>query len=106
MARVADTLREVGADAVVVGLPLLLSGTRGEAALAVERFARLLHEATGLEISLYDERFTSALAQRRMNEVGSKTRGQKGKLDQGAAVALLEDWLAKLSNERREDDRE
>lgn len=106
VARVADTIREVGADAVVVGLPLLLSGSRGEAALAAERFARLLHEACGLEISLYDERLTSALAKRRMQEVGSKARGRKGKVDQGAAVALLEGWLAKLGYERREDERE
>ena len=106
VARVADTIREVGADAVVVGLPLLLSGSRGEAALAAERFARLLHEASGLEISLYDERLTSALAKRRMQEVGSKARGRKGKVDQGAAVALLEGWLAKLGYERREDEPE
>ena len=101
VARVADTIREVEADAVVVGLPLLLSGAHGEAARSAERFASLLQKACGLSVSLYDERLTSALAQRRMHEAGNKTRGRKGKLDQGAAVALLEGWLAKLGYERQ-----
>ena len=104
VARVADTIREVEADSVVVGLPLLLSGGRGDAAEASERFAAKLREATGLPVSLFDERLTSVLAQRRLQETGERLRGRKGKLDQGAAMALLEGWLAKLANERRKDD--
>ena len=105
VARVADTIREVEADAVVVGLPLTLAGRKGDAALAAERFAQRIQEATGVSVSLYDERLTSAIAQRRLHETGTRTRGRKGKLDQGAAVALLEGWLAKLEHQqRREDD--
>jgi putative Holliday junction resolvase len=107
VARVADTIRDVGADSVVVGLPLTLAGRKGDAARGAERFARRVQESTGLTVSLYDERLTSALAQRRLHETGTRTRGRKGKLDQGAAVALLEGWLAKLRyQERREDDAE
>ena len=104
VAKVADTIREVVAGSVVVGLPLTLAGHKGDSALAAERFARLLEQASGVRVSLYDERLTSVLAQRRLHETGARTRGRKGKLDQGAAVALLEGWLAKLSRERREDD--
>ena len=52
----------------------------------------------------YDERLTSALAQRRLHETGTRTKGQKGKLDEGAAVALLEGWLAKARYACQEDD--
>ena len=104
VARVADTIRTVGAESVVVGLPLTLSGGRGSSAIAAERFARLIEEASGVPVALYDERLTSALAERRMRETGAHTRGRKGKVDQGAAVALLEGWLARLKNERRGDD--
>ena len=105
VAKVADTIREVGAESVVVGLPLTLAGRKGDSALAAERFARLIGEASGVPVSLYDERLTSALAQRRLHETGTRTRGRKGKLDQGAAVALLESWLARLRyQERREGD--
>ena len=104
VARVADTSRELEAEALVVGLPLTLAGDKGESALAAERFAAKLAKATGLPVHLYDERLTSAMAQRRLQETGTKTRGKKGKVDAGAAVALLEGWLAKARYERREDD--
>jgi putative Holliday junction resolvase len=103
VARVADTIRTVEADSVVVGLPLTLKGERGEAARAVERFAEALRRETPVVVSLYDERLTSALAERRMRELGEKSRGRKGRVDQGAAVALLEGWLAKLRIEREGD---
>ena len=103
VARVADTIRTVEADSVVVGLPLTLKGERGEAARAVERFAEALGRETPVVVSLYDERLTSALAERRMRERGEKSRGRKGRVDQGAAVALLEGWLAKLRIEREGD---
>lgn len=109
VARVADTIRTVEADSVVVGLPLTLKGERGEAARAVERFADALRRETPVAVSLYDERLTSAMAERRMHERGEKigTRAKrgsgKGRVDQGAAVALLEGWLAKLRIEREGD---
>lgn len=106
VARVADTIREVGAQAVVVGLPLTLKGERGEAAEAAERFAARLREVCEVEVSLYDERLTSALAQRRLHEAGNKVRGRKGRVDAGAAVALLESWLARLRVQRGDQGRE
>jgi putative Holliday junction resolvase len=99
--RVADTCRDVEADSLVVGLPLHLSGARGDAAVAAEHFSRLLREATGLPVFMFDERLTSALAQRRMHETGERVRGRKGKVDQGAAVALLEGWLARLKYQQQ-----
>jgi len=93
----------VEADSVVVGLPLTLKGERGEAARAVEHFAESLRRATPVEVALYDERLTSAMAERRMRERGERSRGRKTRVDQGAAVALLEGWLAKLRIERGDD---
>jgi putative Holliday junction resolvase len=110
VARVADTIRTVEADSVVVGLPLTLKGERGEAARAVERFVAALRRVTPVDVALFDERLTSVIAERRMRELGEKrgTRakhgsGRKQKVDQGAAVALLEGWLAKLRIEREGD---
>ena len=103
VARVADTIRTVEADSVVVGLPLTLKGERGEAARAVERFADALRRETPVDVSLFDERLTSAMAERRIRERGERSRGRKTRVDQGAAVALLEGWLAKLRIEREGD---
>ena len=102
VARVADTIRTMEADSVVVGLPLTLAGEKGEAALAAERFAARLREVSNVPVVLHDERLTSAMAERRMRERGEKSRGRKGKVDEGAAVVLLEGWLAKLRRESEE----
>jgi putative Holliday junction resolvase len=95
--RVAAAAAACEAERIVVGLPLLMSGERGEAALAAESFARSLGERTGLRVDLYDERLTSALSERRLHESGVRTGHAKARVDAGAAVALLESYLRRLA---------
>ena len=95
---VAEIAREREADRIVVGLPLLMSGQHGEAAEAAERFAVLLAKRTGLPVETYDERLTSALSERRLREAGVRAGQQRGRVDQGAAVALLESFLMRLKS--------
>jgi putative Holliday junction resolvase len=80
-----------------VGLPLLMSGERGEAAIAAEACAAALRERTGLRVDLYDERLTSALSERRLHERGVRTGHAKARVDAGAAVCLLESYLQRLA---------
>jgi len=94
---VSTVARDQEAERLVVGLPLLMSGERGEAASAAEAFAADLRERTGLRVDLYDERLTSALSARRLQERGVRTGHAKGQVDAGAAVALLESYLQRLA---------
>ena len=57
----------------MVGLPLLMSGERGEAAEAAQAFATAIARRTSLPVDTYDERLTSALSERRLREVGVRT---------------------------------
>jgi putative Holliday junction resolvase len=93
VAGVAKAAAQQEAERIVVGLPLLMSGEQGRAAEAALRFADLLRERTGLTVETYDERLTSAMSRRRLHEAGVKTGRAKEKVDQGAAVALLESYL-------------
>jgi putative pre-16S rRNA nuclease len=79
--------REVGR--VVVGLPLGLSGADTDQTREARAFAARLGERLGPEIpvSLYDERFTTRIAQR--------SGGASASEDSRAAAVLLEDWLAR-----------
>ncbi len=95
--RVAAVAAECEAERIVVGLPLLMSGERGEAALAAETFAGALRERTKLRVEMYDERLTSALSERRLHEGGLRTGHAKARVDAGAAVALLESYLQRLA---------
>lgn len=97
LAGVAMVAAEREAERVVVGLPLLMSGEKGEAAQAAETFAAGLRERTGLRVDLYDERLTSALSQRRLQEHGIRTGHARDRVDAGAAVALLESYLQRLT---------
>jgi putative holliday junction resolvase len=78
-----------------VGLPLLLSGAEGGSARAARDFVDRLRAAVGVPIEMLDERFTSLLAERTIRElgVGRKKRQRKDKIDEIAAVILLQGYL-------------
>jgi putative Holliday junction resolvase len=101
---VVRVARELEADCVVVGLPLLMDGGRGTAAEAAQRFADLVREQSGLPVETYDERLTSALSERRLHEAGVRTGHAKERVDRGAAVALLESYLTRLKARRARED--
>lgn len=96
IARVAKIAAEREIERIVVGLPLLLSGQRGEAAQSAQGFADALAARTGLPVDTYDERLTSALSARRLREVGGRRGRERARVDQGAAVALLESYLLRV----------
>jgi putative holliday junction resolvase len=96
LTRVCDAARRHEAERIVVGLPLLLSGARGEAAESTQTFADALAARSGLPVETYDERLTSALSTRRLHEAGVRPGRDKRRVDQGAAVALLESFLTRL----------
>lgn len=95
--RIAKIAAEREVERVVVGLPLLMSGERGSAAEAALAFAALLAERSGLPVDTYDERLTSALSERRLRETGVHTSRERERVDQGAAMVLLESYLASRS---------
>jgi putative Holliday junction resolvase len=64
LVQLAALVREEKADRVVVGLPLTMRGARGEQAVETERFVEGLRGALDVPVELYDERFTTDLAQR------------------------------------------
>jgi putative Holliday junction resolvase len=101
--QVAKVAASEEAERIVVGLPLLLSGERGEAAIAAESFAARLAERTAIPVETYDERLTSALGERLLRESGTRRKRDKGQLDQSAAVMLLDSFLRRLANRRREE---
>ena len=99
---VARVAGEVEAERVVVGLPLRMDGGRGEAAEAAQRFADRLRERArragrDLRRALHLGAQRAAAARDRPCARGGAERGQ---VDQGAAVALLESYLVRMSARR------
>jgi putative holliday junction resolvase len=83
--RLLAAIRAHEPETVVVGLPLSLSGGDSAQTREVRAFADRLCAVLEARVVLYDERFTTALAQRRPGSAAEDSR---------AAAVLLEDWLA------------
>jgi putative Holliday junction resolvase len=81
----ARLVRDENAEQVVVGHPLTMRGQRGEQARATEQFAAALRERLDVPVVLFDERFTTDLAQQTPSAAAEDAR---------AAAHLLSSYLA------------
>jgi putative holliday junction resolvase len=85
LARLRSLVRELEVERVVVGLPLSLSGGDSAQTTETRAFAAKLEQQVKVPVELYDERFTTKLAQR---------TGGAAAEDSRAAAHLLDGWLA------------
>ena len=106
MRRLRELVRGQSVKQIVVGLPLLLDGTRGEMAEEAERFAQRARKQIGVPVEMQDERLTSWEAERLLEEeFGKKYRDETEKkkhkanetvtVDSVAATVILREFLAK-----------
>ena len=89
-----------GVVQIVVGLPIHMDGREGPEARAARAFAEALGRATGLEVRMFDERWTSREAERALAQGGARpprrrSAAAKGRVDATAAALLLRTWLAR-----------
>jgi putative Holliday junction resolvase len=82
--RLRDLVASLGAERVVVGLPVSMSGEDSEQTLQTRAFAEQLQQALPVPVELHDERLTTRLARR---------HGGRASEDSRAAAHLLESWL-------------
>jgi putative holliday junction resolvase len=91
-ANAADILslaRKENAGGLVVGLPLSMDGTVGPAAQAARDWALALSKATGLPTALFDERLSSAAANRFLIEEADLSRRKRTR----AVDSLAASWM-------------
>jgi putative Holliday junction resolvase len=89
----AGLVAEHGVAAVVVGLPVSLSGSEGAAAARAREFAAAVGERLGLPVHLIDERLSTVAAGRALAEAGVRGRRARGAVDRSAAAVILQTWL-------------
>ena len=88
MGTILALVRDLQAERVIVGLPLSLSGGDSAQTREAREFATVLEQRLdGVPVELYDERFTTVLAQR---DGGGRARASE---DSRAAAHLLTGWL-------------
>lgn len=89
----ADLVTEEKIGRIVVGFPLDMRGTEGEAARRVRDWAQAIADATGCEVELFDERLTTVQAQRALTDSGLKGKKARARIDEASAVVMLQAWL-------------
>jgi putative holliday junction resolvase len=93
LAHFEQIIRQYEVKEIVIGLPLRLSGAEGAQAEKIRAFADDLRKRFGLPIHLWDERLTSAEANRllRQTDLSIEKRGQA--VDRMAAILILQSWM-------------
>lgn len=86
-------IREYGVRQIVVGLPLRMSGAEGTQSAKMQVFAEELRKRFRLPVHLWDERLTSAEANRLLRETEISIEKRAKAVDRMAAVLILQGWM-------------
>lgn len=100
-ANIARLVEEYEVEAVVVGLPLNMSGKVTAAAQSAKEETEQLRAALGIPVHLYDERLTTVTANRSLMEMEMKADARRRVVDKVAAAVMLQAYLDHRRNERR-----
>jgi len=91
--RLKQILQEKEVELILVGMPRNMNGSYGPAALKVRDFVATLNRAVTVPIKTWDERLTSAQANRYLIEGNVRRDKRKEKVDKMAAAILLQSFL-------------
>lgn len=94
LSRLAEIIHQRGIRTLVIGLPLRLDGSEGDAVKKVRSFAQKLQaQHPQLPLHFTDETFTTVTASAKLHEAGKNAKKQKHLIDQAAAVEILHAWM-------------
>jgi putative Holliday junction resolvase len=93
-AAVAAAAREHGAELILVGLPVSLSGEEGEQAAVAREFAAAVEALADVPVETWDERLTTRMA------AASRRAGSRAAEDSLAAAHLLDSYLLAIEARR------
>ncbi|NLC51048.1 MAG: Holliday junction resolvase RuvX [Firmicutes bacterium] len=100
LARLRDLVDEYGVEKIIVGLPLNMDGTIGPAASKIEQFSIELGKKLGVPVQTWDERLSTAAAERALLQADLSRGKRKKIIDKLAAVLILESYLRRQQNNK------
>jgi putative Holliday junction resolvase len=96
VARLEEIMAEKAVELILIGMPRNMDGTYGSAAEKVREFIAALKEHVSVPIRTWDERLTTAQANRFLIAADVRRRDRKEKVDKTAAAILLQSYLDSL----------
>ena len=100
-ARLLDLTRRHGVGGLVIGLPVNLDGSEGPRAQSTRAFARNLAALTNLPMAFWDERLSTAAAERALLEADASRKRRAELIDKMAAAYILQGALDRLNFDLR-----
>jgi putative Holliday junction resolvase len=97
LARLKELIRDKEVELILVGMPRNMDGSYGPAAQKVQEFVAVLKGVLTVPIKLWDERLTSAQANRLLIQGNVRREKRKEKVDKMAAAILLQSYLDSLA---------
>ncbi len=97
--RIQEILVEFKLKKIIIGYPLRSDGEKGRSTEEVEKFAQLIEKTFGIEIELWDERYSTIEAERIMRDAGKSSSREKRKVDMIAAAVILQSYLDERGGE-------
>ena len=94
IAQIKELIAQNGVGELVMGLPRNMNGTEGPRAELCREFAKAVEEATGLSVTMWDERRTTVEAHNILSEHNYHGKKRKDTVDAVAASLILEGYLA------------
>jgi putative Holliday junction resolvase len=91
---VDSLIQRFDAKTMVIGLPLRLNGSKGDAALEVESVARKFALSLEVPVYLQDERLSSREAEENLRAEGRRLSDSVDLVDSEAAAVILKDFLS------------
>ena len=98
LARIEQLVEQYNIEKIVLGYPVMLSGTEGERVKKTKEFGAMLERRTGLEIVFQDERLTTVAAHKTMNFLNVNKNKKRNIVDTISAVYILETYMKKCEN--------
>jgi putative Holliday junction resolvase len=97
-----DLISAAQATEIVVGLPMNMDGSLGEAAENVLSLAKKMEESLSIPVILWDERWTTAEATRLLVDADISRSKRRKVVDKLAAVLILQGYLDSLDHREKE----
>jgi putative Holliday junction resolvase len=100
IAKLAALVEEEAIGAIVIGLPVALSGNETASTVdAQQLFEEVLEKISDIPVLQWDERLTTLTAQKSLSEAGLRAKDQRSRVDSAAAVVMLQNYLDGLNAE-------
>ena len=91
--KIVQIVQKEKAELIIMGLPKNMDGSEGESAVGAREFAEKLSLLTDVPIKMQDERCTTMIAHRYLNDTNVRGKKRKKSVDAVAASVILQTYL-------------